>query len=913
MRELVAQAWNPWIAWLVLGVGLVLLLATVVVPLRGLPRALVGLRQRAVTQDGAGPLWLSLAAATGMGGITGGVLAVELAGPGALVWMWIATALGMAIAFAEGSLGARGPAKATDAKAGTKEEPAEVHLLAVPKLGKLLAPMYALAVVVLALVVGAAFQTNQAAAVLDRSLGLSPQAASIGLAAIAAPFVLVPRLRRPLLMLVPPVLVLYVIAALAALSGGDGLLSLAVGDAVNQAFGVAPVAGGAAGGGVGLLVAHGVLRATMAGEAGLGSAALVDLRSRSRGTAGAVAMLVPMLAAGLVGTLSGLLVLDVSAKDEPIADEGRLVPLERSYFHGGYPSQQVGQTIVLADDTDLESGKYYSMRLRGSPRGHALAKLVDPSKNPNLSEEEQQRPPHVVLPHWGIAQDADTVVFRARDPEKAKQPGWDVRVPCTREIKNYPGSEDEYVILRPKDPELDMRAMAVRLDLLTEPYVVFDDYDFVAYVGEASNPRLGQHRAMFEAPNADRAFNPPLHMFFRGDRRFGGPYVAGDSPRPPWGIIAREGFTPEIGTVVDLRIEGNPRGDAVVDLTRSGSVEAPPWDLLLESGPLVLQHATDSARDIRIPVVPRYDTHRVRFDIDMWGVERIPGLSGPYLVVPQAAFEAAMDGQPVPEIAPDDKRAALLTRKALHEQLGPFSDAEPPPAFVLEAKRVVLRNPDDPSQDIHLPVVPTFADGKVRLDADLRFADKMDDYSGPFLVVPDYDFRAEVHGDARLGPEHAGRRVLVPLHPLTEMQGPYGEGDTYHPHPGELFAAGMAAPVLVQEGAQIIAARLSFELGGFGRFAMLAAVLVFALSTIVAWAELGSRAATAVAGSLGGPALKLAVIAAAAVGTSWTLAELLPAVDLVIAAVLVPNLVGLLLSLPRIREAARMRDDLVDD
>ncbi|MCA9652307.1 MAG: alanine:cation symporter family protein [Myxococcales bacterium] len=915
MRELVAQAWNPWIAWLVLGVGLVLLLATVLVPLRGLPQAIAALRRRTVSEGsreaagrrGDGPLWLALATATGMGGITGGVLAVELAGPGALVWMWIATILGMGIAFAEGSLSARAPRPKTQPDA--PEEPATIHLLQVPRVGKLLAPMYALAVVVLALVLGAAFQTNQAAAVLDSTVGIAPRSAAIGLAAAAAPFVLLPRLRRLLLLLVPVVMLLYVVAALAALGGGDGLLGLAVGDAINQAFGIAPVAGGAAGGGVGLLMAHGVLRATMIGEAGLGSAALLDLRSSSRGKAGAVIMLVPLLAAGLVGSLSGLLMLDASAKGEPVA-EAKLIPLEHSYFHGGYPSQQVGQTVVLAEDTDLERGKYYAMRLRGSPRGHALAKLVVPKDNPNLSEEDRDKPPHVVLPHWGIAQHSDTVVFRARDPERAKQPGWDVRVPCTREVKKYPGSEDEYIVLRPVDPELDMRAMAVRLDLLSEPYVVFDDFDFVGYVGEATNPSLGRHLAMFEPPNADRAFNPPLHLFFRGDRRFGGPYVASDSPRPPWGMVAREGFTPEIGTVVDLRIEANPRGDAVVALTRSGSVEAPPWDMLLESGPLVLQHDSDPARDIRIPVTPRYDDHRIRFEIDMWGIERIPGFVGPYLVVPQAAFEAEMAGEPAPAPAPDDKRAALLSLKALQQELGPFDQGKPPPSFVMDAKRVVLRNKDDSSQDLHLPVVPTFEDGKVRLDADLRFVSKLDHYAGPFLVVPDYDFQAEVHGDARLEPELAGRRVLVPLHPLGEMQGPFGEGNTYRPHPGELFAAGMAAPVLAQEGAQIVAARFAFELGGFGRFSMLLAVLVFALSTIVGWTELGGRAASAVAGSLGAPALRLAMLAAAAVGTSWTLAELLPLVDLVIAAVLLPNLLGLLLLVPRIRAAARMEDDL---
>lgn len=804
MQDLATQAWDPFVAWLVLGVGGVVLLATLAIPLRGLPRAITALRGGQVTeQAGRGPLWLALAAATGMGGITGSVLAIGTAGPGALVWMWIATLLGMGLVFAEGSLGAR----ATD-----DTEPASVHLLQAPYIGKLIAPMYALAVVAMALVVGAAFQTHQAAAVVEMTLGVPTRWVAIGVAIAAAPFVLLPRLSRPLFFVVPVAMLVYVVVAVSSL-GGEVPLGLLLGDAVNQAFGLAPAAGGVAGGGVGLLVAHGVLRATMTGEAGLGTAALLDLRARSRGTAGAVAMLIPLLASGVIGSVSGLLMLG-AAGDGAVA-EAKLSPLERSYARGLRPSQQVGQTIVLPADTTMESGGHYEMELRSNPRGHALAKLVVPEQNEALPEEERNKKPHVVVPHWGIAQNANTVVFRARDTERAKHSSWDVRIPCEREVKPLPsGNGREYLLLRPTDPELDMRRLAVQLDLLTQPHVVFDDFDFVGRVGRATSPdsSLGEHLAMYEAPAEDRPFNPQLHEFFRMGYR--GPYAADEAPRPPWGFIANEDFLPEIGTVVDLRIEGNPRGDDVLGITRSGTIEAPPWDLLLEARTVVLQHETDTALDIRIPVTAKYDNYRVRFDIS-------------------------------------DERFA-----------------------------------------------------------DMRKVKKMEGYSGPFLVVPDYDFKAEVRGDARLPDDMKGRRVLVPLHELGEPQGPYGETQLYTPHPGELVDFGMAAPALVHEGAQILAARVTRENGGFGRFAIVFTVLVFALTTVVGWAELGGRAATAIAGSLGGPALRLAMLAFAALGTSFTLAELLPVVDLTIAAVAVPSLLGLVLLLPKIRQAARFEDDL---
>lgn len=805
MHDLAIQAWDPFVAWLVLGVGVVVLLATLLSPLRALPRAISALTGGSVSESGRGPVWLALASSVGMGSVTGGVLAVTTAGPGALVWMWITTILGMGLAFAEASVAARHP---------DDSEAADVHLLGAGQAGRLLAPMYALAVLVFALVVGAAFQSNQAAAFVATATHIPAGSVAIGLAVTAAPFVLLPRLARPLLMVVPFALLVYAALLLGHTLSGDAMLTLLLGDAVNQAFGLAPAAGGAAGGGVGLLVAYGVLRGTLAGSGGTGSAALLDLRTSSRSAAGAVAMLGPLLAGGVLGSIGGLLVLDGSSDSMEVA-EAELVPLERSQARGLRPNPRVGQTIVLPEDTTMESGGHYAMKVRSNPRGHAQAKLVVPEQNPNLSEEDRKRKPHVALPHYGIARESATVVFRPRDSERAKVSSWDVRIPCEREVKPLPGGDGkEYLLLRPKDPEIDMRRLAVQLDLLTQPFVVFDDFSFVGEVGRATSPdvTLGEHLAMFEAPSADRSFNPKLHEFFRMGYR--GPYADSDEPRPPWAFVGHEGFAPEIGSVVELTIKGDPRGDDVLALTRSGSVEAPPWDLLLDARTIVLRHETDATQDIRIPVTPRFELYRVRFDI---------------------------------------------------------------------------------------------ADERYQ---DMRVVKDMEGYSAPRLVVPDYEFRVEVRGDARLPQKYEGRRTLVPIHPLGEPQGPHGEGDTYTPHPGELIAMGMAAPVVTYEGAEVIAATVGRDSGTAGRFTTLVAIVLFALGAIVAWAELGSRAATAVFGSIGGPALRLTMLAGTALGATWSLTTLLPLVDLSIAAVVVPNVVGLLLMLGKIRAASSATDDI---
>ncbi len=271
----------------------------------------------------------------------------------------------------------------------------------------------------------------------------------------------------------------------------------------------------------------------------------------------------------------------------------------------------------------------------------------------------------------------------------------------------------------------------------------------------------------------------------------------------------------EIGAVVELRIEGNPRGDDLLAVTKAGGLEAPPWDFLLDAKTIVIRHDEDPTKDIRLAVTPRVNMYRVRFD---------------------------------------------------------------------------------------------FADERF---ADIRALDSMEGYSKAYLVVPDYTFKAEVHGDTRLDEANKGRRTLIPLHPLGEVQGPYGEvgpDDTYHPHPAELLVMGLRGPMPTLDGAQLVANRLTRD--GSPPTLLLLVMLVFALSTIVGWAELGGRAATAVAGGLGAPVLKVGMLIAAAVGTTWSLEQLLPVVDLTLAAVVVPSVLGLVLLLPKVRAASTMTDDI---
>ena len=68
-----------------------------------------------------------LAASTGMGSISGALLALEIGGPGAIGWMWIASLLGMGLVYAEVLLAVRHRARAAS---GRGLEAASTHVLA---------------------------------------------------------------------------------------------------------------------------------------------------------------------------------------------------------------------------------------------------------------------------------------------------------------------------------------------------------------------------------------------------------------------------------------------------------------------------------------------------------------------------------------------------------------------------------------------------------------------------------------------------------------------------------------------------------------------------------------------------------------------------------------------------------------
>jgi AGCS family alanine or glycine:cation symporter len=775
MSELSEIVWGPFVVFLLLGTGLLFAALTLLVQVRGIGRA-VRLSRRA--RDPHTSLRTMVAASAGMGSIAGVALAVSFAGPGAVLWMWITTALGMGIHFAEATLGAAARKDGDAALAG----PMAYIRAGLGPLGRPLSWLFAMLAIVVALFAGGLFQTHQAAALLRQGFGTLPLFGGILIAVLAAPWVFVPRLRPTLFSIVPALLALYVVLVVAAIAQDlqGAVASLAL--IVERGLGLGEASGGVAGGVTAVIVYHGVLRATFANESGLGTAAFVSTPADERpADAGLRAMLVPLLTTGLVGTLTALVV--VQPEGEPLLAERTIIPLERAESRGLAPSAQVGQTVILPEGTELQPGSRYRTVIRANPRGHRFGRF--------LRDENA-----VILPTWPIASEADTLILRDANRRRAKTPGWDVRVPCEREL--FEGNDGaQYIRLTPTDPEVQLTALIKRYGL-DGPYVNVGDYEFLGTVAQAVSPRenLGEHVALFEERPDDTSMNPKLHEFFRSGYR--GPYIEGETPRPPWAFPAMESFAPDVGTIVRLRFRSPTRGGLWGRVTQIGDIEAPPWDFLLGTRAAVLRHDDDPSRDIVVPITGTLDEHRIRFE----------------------------------------------------------------------------------STD------PSFTDFRV-------VDEEMTEYSGPFLVTPPYDLEVEVHTDQRLPASHGGRRALVPIHEHTEPQGPPATLP-YRPHPGELLATDMEGPLAALDGAEVVAAGVGERLGAKSRGVLTVLAALFAITTLVAWSEIGARSLGHLLGGRGMVPFRMLFLLFACAGGGVGLAWILGIADSALGAMVTLNLLALI-------------------
>jgi Na+/alanine symporter len=530
-------------------------------------------------------------AGAGFSGVVGALLALQIGGPGALVWLVLACLAGAAIQGAEARL------------TGPLHEPRGTR-----PIGQALMVSQALAATFAALVAGAALHAQQVAEAARLTVGAAPWAIGLGLATLTAL-----ALRGSGRWLGPVALfglAVHVALMLVLMFGDAAGLSRVLASMSGEAFGGAAAAGGVLG-----AAAQGVLRAGVAGATGgLGQAAALGRRG---------AWSAPLVTAA-VALLTGLAAA-VSGSTESVEVAGReLLALERPLRSGLAPSEY-GQLVVLPTDAGLEEGQKYPVVLRADPRGHRYGELF---RDENI----------VAAPGWDFTSAVDTVILRDKDPVRGANPGFDLRIPVTRELIDT--KVGPFLKLRPVDPTINIRQLMTARSLVG-PFLNIGDYRFEAGVLRGFKLAGGERMSLVLEPRPkDAPPSPALRDLIT--LNYAGPYPDRGEGAPPLALAAPVdgGLVP--GTVAHLRLDPPARGLELGFVNGLGELEVPPWDFLAAADTAVLRHREDPALDRRIRVRNRLAFGRLRFWSDEIDIEKLgkllPDHSGPYLEPPSYRF-----------------------------------------------------------------------------------------------------------------------------------------------------------------------------------------------------------------------------------------------------------------------------------
>ncbi|MEE2893013.1 MAG: alanine/glycine:cation symporter family protein [Pseudomonadota bacterium] len=272
----------------------------------------------------------AISGTVGIGNIGGVAVAITLGGAGAAFWLFMAGALGMATKFAECTLGVRYRRVQADGSVSGGPMYYLEHGLAergVPRLGRVLAWVYALGIVVGCMGIGNMFQSNQAFVQFVVVTGgaeswFADKGWLFGLAMAAVVWAVIlggiRTIARVTQYLVPFMAILYLFTAAVVILFNVEAIPWALGRIVGDAFSADAATGGA----LGALVI-GFQRAVFSNEAGIGSASIAHsaVRTDQPASEGYVALLEPFIDTMVICTTTALVIVTTGYFD-PGFNEG---------------------------------------------------------------------------------------------------------------------------------------------------------------------------------------------------------------------------------------------------------------------------------------------------------------------------------------------------------------------------------------------------------------------------------------------------------------------------------------------------------------------------------------------------------------------------------------------------------------
>lgn len=265
----------------------------------------------------------ALSATIGIGNIAGVAIAIHWGGPGALFWMWVTAALGMALKYTEVTLAQKyrvvsGPDHDAKKWEGTVSGGPMYYIeRGLGPKWKPMAMFFALMLGLTAFLTGNGIQANTMADTMKASFGI-PVALTGGVSAILVGFVIlggIERIGKVSGFLAPIMAIIYVVGALLIILMNLGGVIPTFGLIFREAFN--PTAG-VAGTGVGAILITmmwGVKRGLFSNESGQGSAPIAHAAAKTDEpvSEGVVALLEPFIDTIIVCSMTGLVIIMTGA------------------------------------------------------------------------------------------------------------------------------------------------------------------------------------------------------------------------------------------------------------------------------------------------------------------------------------------------------------------------------------------------------------------------------------------------------------------------------------------------------------------------------------------------------------------------------------------------------------------------
>ena len=352
-------------------------------------------------------LTTALSATVGIGNIAGVAIAIHWGGPGALFWMWVTAAVGMATKYSEVTLAQKYRVQEHEGEwAGTVSGGPMYYIeRGLGPKWKWMAVFFAICLGLTAFTTGSGVQANTVADSLLTEFGIPKWVSGLTTSALVAAVILggITRIGRVTSILAPMMATVYVLGALCVLVMNVGDVLPAFGLIFQEAFN--PTAG-VAGTGVGAFLVTlmwGVRRGLFSNEAGQGSAPIAHSAAKTDEpvSEGVVALLEPFIDTLIICTMTGLLVIMTGVWNDRFPTEITLGGGDLSYR-----SVQVdGSYLDISSDAEIriEDGSHAA----SGPTDPRVSWHEVPVDRLFLDEDQAQPFTGVIDPEEGVARGDD--------------------------------------------------------------------------------------------------------------------------------------------------------------------------------------------------------------------------------------------------------------------------------------------------------------------------------------------------------------------------------------------------------------------------------------------------------------------------------------------------------------------------